>query len=204
MKLTEPIADLLDLAENGDVDVIVHQANLQHTFGAGIARAIRERLPYAYEADLRTPKGSPKKLGHYSIGLKANSPVVINLYSQTSLYPSHTSYDAMFDGLTRLVNELTPLTQINTVGFPYQIGCGLADGEWNVVKAIILSVFEKSRFEVVIAKLPAVAAKEAVDIATSDPFVDMMVSVGVDAFQNLQRTKQKQADYWDKHFGTIS
>lgn len=40
-----------DLLKAQDVDVIVHRANLFHTFGGGIARFIGKIWPEAYEAD---------------------------------------------------------------------------------------------------------------------------------------------------------
>jgi Predicted phosphatase homologous to the C-terminal domain of histone macroH2A1 len=177
MILTEITGDLLVEAEKGNVDVIVHQANLEHTFGAGIARAIRLKFPYAFEADKRTPFNDPNKLGTFSIGNAPNSPLVVNMYSQTSLYPSHTSYDAMVEALTTLRDRLEPLNVFNRIGFPYQLGSGLADGDWNVVKAIILSVFEKSRFEVVIVRLP--------DAQKSDSLTDTFVDVAIDALKTL-------------------
>ena len=154
MILTQLVGDLLEVAERKRVEVLVHQANLEHTFGAGIAKQIRLRMPYAYEADLRTNFCDPNKLGSFSIGIKEGRPTVINMYSQTSLYPSHTSYDAMVQALTSLRNTLEPLPHIQRIGFPYQLGSGLADGNWDIVKQIILSVFEDSRFEIVIVKLP--------------------------------------------------
>ena len=154
--ITEITGDLLDVAAEGRVDVIVHQANLMHTFGAGIARAILTRFPYAFEADRRTGRGDKNKLGHFSIGVPDDNklPVVVNLYSQTSLYPSHTSYDNIFEGLTELCATLEPITSVTRIGFPFQMGCGLADGNWRIVRTIIEEVFRDSRFEIVIVQLP--------------------------------------------------
>lgn len=166
MILTERTGDLLDLAEKGEVDVIVHQANLEHTFGAGIAKAIREKFPYAYLVDLTTPKGSIYKLGKFSVGRSSNliDPIVVNMYSQVSLAPSITSYDAMVEALTGLREILWCYTSGKKIGFPYGIGCGLADGDWRIVKTIITTVFEDSDYEVVIVKLPEnlTRAKESV------------------------------------------
>lgn len=179
MILTKRRGDLLDLAENREVDVVVHQANLFHTFGAGIARQIALRFPYAEFADSLTERGSSKKLGSYSIGTVSQRPVIVNLYSQPTLYPSHTSYDNMFEGLTRLRNDLEPLPEIRSIGFPYQMGSGLADGNWNVVEAIIKAVFEDSRFEIVIVKLP--------ETKSISPEI-----------------RQKQAEFWDRKTNTIT
>lgn len=156
MILTKRIGDLLKLAEQGEVDVVVHQANIYHTFGAGIAKFIKERFPYAYRADLNTNEGDRHKLGYFSVGLPPKTvdlPVVVNLYSQEGLSPSHTNYDLLYKSLERLRNEFEPLP-VQTIGFPYQMGCGLADGNWQVVEAIIKAVFEDTRFEIVIVKLP--------------------------------------------------
>jgi O-acetyl-ADP-ribose deacetylase (regulator of RNase III) len=148
------VGDLVEAGLRGEVDIIIHQANLEHTFGAGIARQIREKLPYAYEADVKDSiKGSKDKLGWYTVGMPPNEvlPVVINLYSQPTLYPSHTSYDAMFEGLSLLARDLPPN---NKVGIPYQMGCGLADGNWEIVKEIIKQAFIDSPLEIIIYKLP--------------------------------------------------
>jgi O-acetyl-ADP-ribose deacetylase (regulator of RNase III) len=173
--------DLIEVGLRGGVDIIVHQANLEHTFGAGIARQIRLRLPYAYRADLRSPFNDPIKLGTYTIGVPDASigefgPVVVNLYSQTSLYPSHTSYDAMYDGLYDLRRFLEASRTFQSVGFPYQMGSGLADGKWEIVEAIIKAAFAGSSIKVKIVKLPE---------PKSDPLTDMFVDVGIDAFHTM-------------------
>ena len=194
MNLIEKEGDLLDLAEDGEIDVIVHQANLEHTFGAGIALAIRRRFPYAYRADLRSRFNDPAKLGSFTIGQPSlgageRGPAIANLYSQTSLYPSHTSYDAMVEGLTQLRFDLqiynsTSMPKVKTIGFPFGMGCGLADGDWNVVRAIIESVFKNSRFDIVIVTLPEIAKRAEL--------------------AEQARVNHKHADFWDRKMNTIS
>lgn len=150
-----------NLLDQPDIEAIVHQANIYHTFGAGIARAIRDTFPYAFAADKEfAPSGDEDKLGDFSVGSAWDSgvpvgfnPLVINLYSQVGLSPSHTSYDYMVEALSHLVQFLT-LMDIRKVGFPYQMGCGLADGNWEIVKVIIEQAFKDSDIEVVIVKLP--------------------------------------------------
>lgn len=157
MIYTQRIGNLVDLGLDGELDVIVHQANIYHVFGAGLAAEIRARLPYAYKADCTTEKGSRNKLGYFSIAVpprdEQDKPVVVNLYSQEGLSPSHTNYNLLFDGLVRLRDTFAQLP-VDTIGFPYNYGCGLADGNWSVVEAIIKAVFEDSRFGIVIVKLP--------------------------------------------------
>ena len=50
--------DLLDKAENGDYDIIVHGCNCFCVMGSGIAAQIRERYPEAAEIDKQTLRGN--------------------------------------------------------------------------------------------------------------------------------------------------
>lgn len=77
--------NLLDLAEQGEFNIIIQGCNCHNTMGSGIAKEIRERYPEAYEADLKTVKGDKTKLGTYSATTapkKDPSFVIINAYTQ--------------------------------------------------------------------------------------------------------------------------
>src|SRR5688572_22319683 len=77
--------DLIQLARDGEFDVIAHGCNCFCTMGAGIAKAIRSGFPAAYEADLATLRGRREKLGTCScaeIANEGNSLVVVNAYTQ--------------------------------------------------------------------------------------------------------------------------
>lgn len=155
-----------NLLETNICHIIVHQANLFHTFGAGLARAILQKFPEAYEADKQTPHGDASKLGSYSaakvIDAKGTSiRFIVNLYSQAGLGGNQrqTSYDAMVDALTKLRDKLEARPDNLTLGIPFQLGCGLANGDWAIVRNIIEVVFGKSRIPVFIYTLPEMAAK---------------------------------------------
>ena len=73
--------DLIKLALDKRFDVIIHGCNCMCEMGAGIAKVIRSRFPEAYEADLKTEKGSRDKLGtisyaaelsHDALGIRIN------------------------------------------------------------------------------------------------------------------------------------
>src|SRR5437868_2616592 len=77
--------DLIQLARQGRFDVIIHGANCQCAMGAGIAKAIRETFPEAYEADRRTRRADPAKLGTISwadVSRDGVRFVVVNAYTQ--------------------------------------------------------------------------------------------------------------------------
>ena len=124
--------NLIDLAEQGEFDVIVHGANCQNVFGSGIAKEIGERYPEAYEADTLATKqwkNPVAKLGNFStyatIG-KSKPFIIVNAYTQVNFMPrgvDHFEYESFY----LILKKLEALGGVR-FGFPY-IGCGLAGGD---------------------------------------------------------------------------
>ena len=132
MKIIE--GDLIQLAFDGKFDVIVHQCNCFHNFGAGIALQILKQCPSAYEADRNTTIGSKSKLGTISVANVANQFVVVNGYSQYHCGRGkiHTEYYRV-----KQVFELVKLHfSGKRIGYPLY-GAGLAGGDWNIISKII-------------------------------------------------------------------
>lgn len=142
------------------LDCIIHQCNLYHTFGSGIAAEIKKRFPYAYKEDLETGRGDESELGTYRIALdcKLMNPAIVNAYCQKGISATQrtTCYAAMgkvfFDLERQLVKEYNPGDNETVLGIPYKIGCGLGGGEWGVVYPIIKSVFENSPIVAIICR----------------------------------------------------
>lgn len=77
--------DLIDLAKNGNFDVIIHGCNCFCTMGAGIAKVIKQEFPEAYLPDLQTEVGSREKLGSYSLASITRNDInfiIVNAYTQ--------------------------------------------------------------------------------------------------------------------------
>lgn len=130
--------NLLDMAENGEFNIIVQGCNCFNVMGAGIARQIAERYPNVQDADLETTKGSIGKLGNWTAGfvmLEKHRFIVINAYTQygTSADGSDVfEYDSFAVILRKLAHEYGGLR----FGFPY-IGMGLAGGDKKRILAMI-------------------------------------------------------------------
>jgi O-acetyl-ADP-ribose deacetylase (regulator of RNase III) len=141
--------DIFDTANTG-AQAIIHQANCQCTMGSGIAKDIRARFPEAYEADCKTKKGDASKLGRSSIApisddKKAQYPhllYIVNLYGQFNygLDERHTSYDALADGFKR-IRDWAIGKKLKLLSVPYRLGSNRAGGDWQVVRAIVESVY---------------------------------------------------------------
>lgn len=154
MKYVE--GNLLDLAESGQFDIIVHGCNCLCTMGSGIARQIRERYPKAYLIDQMTEKGDANKLGKFTQahidGFKHNTDptirtigrgfsfTVVNAYTQYGFHPRdkvNVSYEAVLNVFTqiKLLYDMNPQAPTR-IGIP-MIGAGLAGGDWSIIEDII-------------------------------------------------------------------
>ena len=142
--------NLIDMAEQGLFDVIVHGCNCLNTMGSGIAAEIRSRYPEAYEADtayslkLQDDTNSQvQKLGNYSAHLVKgdNKFLIVNAYTQINFAPrdvDHFEYASFEVILKKFVHEYGPFK----IGFPY-IGMGLAGGDKDRIIAMIEGFAEK-------------------------------------------------------------
>jgi len=142
-----------------DVEVIGHQANTQNTFGAGIAKSIKEMYPKAYHADTMAYKDGVAVLGGFSFcHLDGQLKKVFNLYGQT-LYGKgkrQTNYNGLYDALEGMKNYLVDNDMdlpVPVVGFPYLMGCGLGGGDWRIVERLIEVAFHNYEADVIIYKL---------------------------------------------------
>lgn len=136
-------------------DIIGHCCNCQNTMGSGVAAAIRQKYPEAYEADCQTIKGDKAKLGTVSLAVVKTPDnqikAVANLYGQYSYGGERPmSYEAIYNALVAFKEKLKPA--VKTIAFPYKMACDRAGGDWRIVERMIEVVFDNSGFEVVICK----------------------------------------------------
>lgn len=129
---------------DSDADIICHQVNCQGTMGSGIAKTIKERYPEAYTEYKTVCFAFPKEnlLGQVRIVLSGDR-LIANIFGQFNYGRDknvvYTSYKALKSGLTEVHNKA--LRDNLSVAIPYCIGCGLANGDWNVVSKMIEDVF---------------------------------------------------------------
>lgn len=139
--------NLLDMAENGDFDVIVHGCNCQNTMGSGIAKQIRERYPEAYRADTRFCQGQDpiEKLGNYSSApATCRHPFeawdvfdIINAYTQVNYLPRGVDHFE-YESFSLILRKLAAKYPDKRFGLP-MIGMGLASGDPERIVPMIVS-----------------------------------------------------------------
>lgn len=150
--ILEKTLDLLD----SPCDLILSVNNCFHVQGGGLALAIREKWPEVYEEDCKSVKGDMSKLGTCFL-TKIKKPenrikYVIGLYAQYRYGADfrQIDYEAFYKCLEWIKNHIANTNLV--IGIPKNIGCGLAGGDWRVIKAMIYSVFEDSPRNIIICE----------------------------------------------------
>ena len=126
--------DILTINEG----LIAHQCNCKGVMGAGLAKGIRDRYPSVYRYYRETYLTCGLNLGYTQI-LRVNTYLyVANLMAQDTYGrdKQYTDYSALSQCLNYVHQFALENKGIN-VYLPYGIGCGLAGGDWSVVKGLI-------------------------------------------------------------------
>ena len=129
--------DLIQLAKDGQFDLIVHGCNCFCTMGAGIAKAVKNVFPAAFQADLATQRGDKSKLGTCSfaeIAGNSSSLIVVNAYTQFDWRGRGPKVD--YTALRSCMVWIKKHFPGRKIGLP-KIGAGLAGGDWPTIAAII-------------------------------------------------------------------
>lgn len=123
--------DIVDLAKNGDIDVIVHGCNCFNVKGAGLAKTIFDEFPEAYNADNATRKGDKKKLGTYTHAVanrNGRDIIIVNAYTQYH-YGRDGKLYADYEAIRKVFNKISKDFRGKTISIA-KIGAGLAHGCW--------------------------------------------------------------------------
>lgn len=149
--IIEIVGDLLNVI---DVDIIAHQTNCVGVMGAGIARQIKDKLlnPEEYSKYVETCKAEGSELlGKTQLLTSKDERIIANLFGENipTGNAKDTNYEALYQALIKLKNYATK--EKKNVGIPGLLGCGLAGGDWNIVRAMIRSVFALFPYKVYIS-----------------------------------------------------
>lgn len=134
--LNKTKGNLLDMAEAGEFDIIIHGCNCMNAMGGGIARQIAQRYPEVQAEDDKTVRGSYMKLGNFTyerpIGKNFD---VINAYTQ---YTTSIAGEDVFEYVAFELVLQKVLREFGgqRYGIPL-IGMGLAGGDKQRIMPII-------------------------------------------------------------------
>lgn len=147
--------NILDATE----DIICHQVNCQGVMGAGVAKALYQRWPAVkrqYQQYCKLHPNPADLLGAVQLLEVEPGKHVANVFGQLDYgrnpHKKYTDYVA----LTNAFNEIRNTYPEKSLAFPYGFGCGLANGDWNIVSQMIETYF--GDMDVTIYRLAPAAA----------------------------------------------
>ena len=138
--------DLLKATES----CIVHQGNNLGVMGAGVAKVIRRKYPQHYRDYIHyfdIPKRNEERMG--DVILTSSVPYDIAcVIGQMSIGKwAKTSVESLERGIRMLCQKY------DSLAFPYLIGCGLGNGDVNIVLPMLERVSDETKTKFVLYKL---------------------------------------------------
>lgn len=136
---------------------ICHQVNCKNAMGAGVARAIYTKWPtvktqYHTFCNFHYKRGIDL-LGKFQVVPIETHRFVINIFGQRNFGNDANAVYTDYDAFAKAVNNLFALSPGESYAFPYKIGCGLANGDWNKIYEIIRTASEHYNTTVVFYSL---------------------------------------------------
>ncbi len=132
--------NILDATE----DIICHQVNCIGIMSGGLALQIRQKYPevYTHYLEYINGAGTHPLLGEVQTVLCHDGKVIANLFGQDGVGTKQiqTDYEALATSLAGILC-IAKMVGNDTIAIPYEIGCGLGGGDWNIVYKIIEDIF---------------------------------------------------------------
>lgn len=133
--------------------VICHCCNALGAWGKGFVIPLGKKYPKAKEKYLEFIKTTNKdeRLGKVSFAKVSKNIVVANIIGQYGIYSQGNetivNYEAIENGFNNIIKNFNEHNMKFTIHMPL-IGCGLAKGDWNVIKNIIKNTFTHNKIKV--------------------------------------------------------
>lgn len=130
-----------------ECDVIAHGVNCRGGFNSGIAGQIKKLYPKVREEYLKYHENVGWVLGDVQL-VGVDNKVIVNCATQDD-YGRENKLYADYNAIERVCRKLRfyCLSNNKTLALP-RIGCGLANGDWQVVKGIYSKVFDETEVKV--------------------------------------------------------
>ena len=156
MKLTNQLQIIQGNILDSQDSLVAHCCNIKNTIGSGVAKALRDRFPEIYTSDT----AEYIRYGKQLLGRSVIIPVITNpddtkikyisnLYGQPNYgyVGRHIDYEALYQSFEDLTTQCK-LMNITSISMPYRIASDRAGGDWDVVKAMLISVFDNQNINI--------------------------------------------------------
>ena len=147
--------DILKATEN----IICHQCNTEGIFGGGLAYQIKGKYPNCEISAInhvKTLKNKCDVVGTYNIYFVDNNKEIVNCFTQKENFD--TDYEAIKNVFSDILKFCKDFNK--TIAVPFKYGCGIANGDWNIVNKIFEDLSSKYRVDISIYKLESSYSNE--------------------------------------------
>lgn len=137
--------NILDVREG----FVCHQVNCQGVAGSGLAKQFKDRYPEWYKLYKSWGKGISflgTNLYYWPNGSscgRRSGICLISMYAQNKYGRDGAQYTD-YTAFERCCDSIKPYLYDSNIYFPYNIGCGLGGGKWEVISNIIGTHFPKA------------------------------------------------------------
>lgn len=131
-----------DLLTERPNSVIIHGCNCQGVMGSGVALAVKNKYPEAFDqyVDLCNTYTTAELLGTIQTIIVKKGITLVNAFTQLNFGQGRqVNYDAIykvFEEVNLFMTELDEIGMQRTLYFP-KIGAGLGGGNWRIISTII-------------------------------------------------------------------
>lgn len=141
--------DILNSQEN----IICHQVNVQGVMGGGLAKQIASTYPnveQAYKHYCSQLKNDYEFLKNdYLIVQSKSGQYIANCFTQKPNFDTdYESLETCFESLLKMCKYRN-----KTIAVPYGYGCGIANGDWNIVSNILKKLSNRYSVNIMVYKL---------------------------------------------------
>lgn len=147
--VTDFVGDLM----NSKANYICHQVNCAGAMNSGVAKCIRQKFPVVFEAYKVFCSSKSNLLGECLIVQVGENQSVANLFGQNDFGydgKQYTDYIAIKSALIKLEGTMK---EKESVAFPYKMSSDRGGAAWDVIKQIILEIFEE-KYDIEFWRLP--------------------------------------------------
>ena len=118
-----------------EVNHIIHGCNSRGVMGSGVAKAMREKYPDAYKDYIFKYNNYGLELGAIIVSVQPDKKVIHNAITQQDYGRDSSRVYVSYWAIAEVFRKINS-QGIKEIALP-KIGAGLANGDWNVISAII-------------------------------------------------------------------
>lgn len=131
--------------------LLCHQVNCKGVMGRGVAKTFKEKFPMAfaqYAANCETYRGiSDELLGLCSFYRIEDDFYTCCMFAQddyrgSGVKTNYAAFEECCDNIKRAIESFGGLDKSSPINMPYNIGCGLAGGDWSIIYSILDEQFK--------------------------------------------------------------